>query len=95
MKNPKQHNASLVSVEKRHNYWLYASYLSLILSSLITWLWPVHNVFNQWLTMIHSVTGILFVAILVKVLEKYTLFEEATPICAPLSLTVTDAPAEK
>lgn len=65
MKNPKQHNASLVSVEKRHNYWLYASYLSLILSSLITWLWPVHNVFNQWLTLIHSVTGILFVVIMV------------------------------
>lgn len=64
-KNHKQQNESLISREQRKNYWLYGCYLSLILSGFITWLWPVHNIFNQWLTLIHSVTGLLFVLVLI------------------------------
>lgn len=60
-----KHNESLISREQRKNYWLYGCYLSLILSGFITWLWPVHSIFNQWLTLIHSATGLLFVLVLV------------------------------
>jgi|GEM_PF-494107 len=63
-KDHKPQNDSLICREQRKNYWLYGSYLNLILSGFITWLWPVHNIFNQWLTLIHSVTGLLFVFVL-------------------------------
>lgn len=56
---------SLISQERKQNPIIYACFLSLLLSGFIPWLWDVHNVFNQWLILVHSITGLFFITILI------------------------------
>ncbi len=50
----------IISLEKRLNHWFYSAYSILATSGLIIISWSSHNIFNQWLALIHSLVAILF-----------------------------------
>ncbi|MCP4414696.1 MAG: hypothetical protein GY808_19235, partial [Gammaproteobacteria bacterium] len=50
----------VISREKKLNHWFYSAYSILAISGLIIILWSSHNIFNQWLVLIHSLVAILF-----------------------------------
>ena len=65
MKNIQHSSQSFMSQEHRQNQLIYACFLSLLLSGFIPWLWGVHNIFNQWLILIHSLVGLVFIITLI------------------------------